>query len=231
MRHSVHALQSQLNLRGFGPLVADGVIGPNTEAAIVEFKRSIGLRARPYVGPLTEQALFNTDVLFRDSKKDAAPFWMLEAIRMKGLHEVRNLTALSKWFDKSVSWIDPRDVPWCGAFVATCVRANGGAAPIPDNPLGARNWGRWGVNAPASFGSILTFWRGRRDGWKGHVGFYWGEDEDAYHVLGGNQANAVTVTRISKRRLLKSRWPSGSEHNSRPVLLTNKGTPLSTNES
>lgn len=231
MWHSVAELQSQLNIIGFGPLKVDGVTGPQTEAAVVKFKRSIGFKARPYVGPLTERALFGTEAITNSGDSGRNPFWMVEAIRMKGLHEAHNRSALVEWFDKSVSWIDPREVPWCGAFVATCVRSDRNNMTIPKNPLGARNWGRWGKPVSPSFGSVLTFWRGSKSGWKGHVAFYWGEDDTAYHVLGGNQRNAVNVTRISKTRLLESRWANEFHHGTKPVFLTSKGLPLSTNES
>jgi hypothetical protein len=39
------------------------------------------------------------------------------------------------------------------------------------------------------------------------VGFYHREDSTAYHVLGGNQSNAVNVARLDKGRLLGARWP------------------------
>jgi hypothetical protein len=32
----------------------------------------------------------------------------------------------------------------------------------------------------------------------GHVGYYFGEDATAYHVLGGNQGDAVTIARIAR---------------------------------
>lgn len=35
----------------------------------------------------------------------------------------------------------------------------------------------------------------------GHVALYIGEDDGAYHCLGGNQSDAVTITRIAKSRL------------------------------
>jgi hypothetical protein len=45
----------------------------------------------------------------------------------------------------------------------------------------------------------------------GHVGFYIGKDPDrqALHVLGGNQADQVSVTRIRRDRLFAARWPDG----------------------
>jgi len=46
-------------------------------------------------------------------------------------------------------------------------------------------------------GDILVF--SRKGG--GHVGFYVAEDATAYHVLGGNQSDSVSITRIAKSRL------------------------------
>jgi len=80
-------------------------------------------------------------------------------------------------------------------------------------------------------GAVMVFWRGSPNGWKGHVGFYWAQDNDAYHIIGGNQANSVSVTRIAKTRLLSARWPQGglsSDNITR--LAANNGRLLSSNE-
>lgn len=215
-------IQARLNALGFGPLAEDGIQGPRTDAAIIAFKRSVGLWPRAYVGPITWAAMNKTDV-------SVIP-WLAEALKIKGLHESRDTVRLRKWFDKSVSWIDPREIPWCGAFVATCHRLASHNIAIPSNPLGARNWGTFGISCAPTLGATLTFWRGSKSGWAGHVGFYWGEDATAYHVLGGNQSDAVTITRVSKSRLLESRWPVGADNPKTRIILTNVGTPLSTNE-
>ena len=44
--------------------------------------------------------------------------------------------------------------------------------------------------------------------WSGHVALYWAEDEDHYHILGGNQSDAVSITKIAKSRFLGARWPA-----------------------
>jgi hypothetical protein len=95
--------------------------------------------------------------------------------------------------------------------------------------LGARQWLGFGTDVPPQLGAVLVFWRGSRDGWTGHVGFYWGEDDSAFHVLGGNQSDAVTITRIEKARLLGARWPKGiaapgtlRRGNSAPALSGNE---------
>ncbi len=98
------------------------------------------------------------------------------------------------------------DIPWSGLFVAWVVAQSSSAIPLPDNVLVNRNWLDFGIEATdPGPGDILVFWRGSRDGRKGHVGFYHSEDEKHYYVLGGNQANAVNVRGLPKDRLLGAR--------------------------
>lgn len=219
-------VQARLKVLGFDPGPIDGVRGPRTDAAVVAFKRSIGLRARPYIGPLTLVALRPA---VPQSEQVSLP-WMVEASAIRGLHEQRDNSRLRGWFDKSVAWIDPRETPWCGAFVATCHRKAAPGIVLPDNPLGARQWRNFGEECEPVFGATLVFWRISKSHWVGHVGFYHGEDDTHYHVLGGNQANAVTVTRIRKDRLLASRWPVDVPVTGRRIFVTPAGVPISTNE-
>jgi cell wall-associated NlpC family hydrolase len=77
-------------------------------------------------------------------------------------------------------------------------------------------------------GDVLTF---KRDG-GGHVGIYVGEDDKHYHVLGGNQGNSVSISRIAKTRLYKARrttWKIAQPANVRVVKLEAKGV-ITTNE-
>lgn len=227
MNYDWKQIQAKLKTLGFYSGKIDGLRGPLTDQAIVAFKKSVGFVARAYYGPLTHEALMG--------QADKAPVqegppWYLEALRMKGLHERADNSTLKTWFDKSVAWIDPREIPWCGAFVATCQRKAIPNTDLPVNPLGARQWGAYGVEASPCLGSILTFWRGSPSGWQGHVAYYVGEDPTHYHVLGGNQSNAVNIMRIARNRLLQSRWPKGVAVTTNPVLLSPSGVPVSINE-
>jgi uncharacterized protein (TIGR02594 family) len=97
------------------------------------------------------------------------------------------------------------DIPWCGLFAAIIAyRRKKIPAEVVKDPLWARNWSKYGKAAGAAMlGDILVFQRGSG----GHVGFYIGEDRTAYHVLGGNQSNAVTIARIAKNRCIAARRP------------------------
>lgn len=118
-------------------------------------------------------------------------------------------------------------VPWCGVFVASCLAEDDvDAAPIA---VRAKSWAIWGkLLRPDRLapGAVLVF---EREG-GGHVGFYVGEDAVAYHVLGGNQGDAVTIARIEKTRCIATRWPAGRPVIGKPVQIAAKGKPISRDE-
>lgn len=95
------------------------------------------------------------------------------------------------------------DTAWCSLF-ATWVLMKAGKPIIEKNPLWSRNYVNYAEKSETpSLGDVLVFARGGG----GHIGFYVGEDKTCYHVLGGNQANEVNITRINKIRILSVRKP------------------------
>jgi len=116
---------------------------------------------------------------------------------------------------------------WCGTFAAHCV-ASVGLTP-PPIAVRAKAWATWGANLRADrlvYGAVLVF---EREG-GGHVGFYIGEDKDAYHVLGGNQGDAVSVTRILKSRCIARRWPRDVAVIGAPIWISDVKPNISRNE-
>lgn len=140
------------------------------------------------------------------------PRTISEGMKLLGVAEVvgkgSNATILS-WRDelnaagvKILGYSDD-DVPWCGLFAA--IVAHRARKRVPENPLWARNWTKFGSpQVKPALGDVLVF---ERPGGGGHVAFYIGEDRTAFHVLGGNQSNAVTITRIRKERCIAVRRP------------------------
>lgn len=226
-------IQEALKKHGFNPGPLDGIWGPRTASALREFQSERGLRATGVVNAQTLSELgfplsadhYSADVM--------AP-WMAEARRRKGLHERRNHKSLWDWLRSDGASVgDPAVTPWCGDFTETCIALTLPAEPLPENPYLAANWTKFGVDLDRGrYGAILVFWRGSPQSWKGHVGFYWGEDNTHYHVLGGNQRNSVNVARIEKRRLRPGgiRWPRTVVARTQPVLLSANGAPVSRNE-
>jgi uncharacterized protein (TIGR02594 family) len=230
---TVEKIQHALARKGFDPGIIDGIWGRRTETAARAFQRSVGLLPDGVVGPKTWKALFGEDEIPAVADSPAIA-WFQEARRLIGVRErvgPGNNPILIDWADHAGIDYDSDDIPWCGLFVAHCVSATLAGETLPANPLGARAWQRFGTHCDRTLGAILVFWRGSRDGWLGHVGFYAGEDDSAYHVLGGNQGDAVSITRIAKGRLLDTRWPATAPMTGAgPLMLAAGDTFFSTNE-
>jgi uncharacterized protein (TIGR02594 family) len=167
------------------------------------------------------------------------PRTISEGLKLHGITEVvgrgSNRTIMS-WRDElnkagagTITGYTDDDIPWCGLFAAIVVyRRVWNIREVVSSPLWARNWTTYGhAVRKAALGDVLVFTRGKG----GHVGFYIGEDSACYHVLGGNQSNAVTITRIQKSRCIARRRPAymTMPPSVRPYILAATGT-ISTNE-
>lgn len=117
------------------------------------------------------------------------------------------------------------ETPWCGTFMAYCAKVCG--LTPPDIAVRASSWKDFGVpETKATLGDVLVFTRTGG----GHVGIYVGEDELCYHVLGGNQGDAVSIVRIQKIRCTAIRRPEYFiPYFGRKVFLTASGV-ISSNE-
>ena len=165
-------------------------------------------------------------------KEEKSPRILVQAVKLIGTKEIvgkEHNPTIMFWAKelKLSSVYNADEIPWCGLFIAYCCKMAG--LDVIDKPLWALSWSNWGspVTEPM-LGDVLTF---KRDG-GGHVGIYVGEDVTHYHVLGGNQGNAVSVSRIAKSRLFKARrteWKIAQPANVRKVHLAAKGV-ITTNE-
>lgn len=159
------------------------------------------------------------------------PAWMIYARAEIGDQEIRDNNKIVGWAKSIGGFIgkyftNAHTVPWCGLFVDAMLR-KAGVRTLGDNALGARNWAAWGQRMTGgAVGAVLVF---ERPG-GGHVGFYVGEDATTYSVLGGNQSDSVCIERILKSRCIAIRWPDELTATVAPVMLSQTGTPLSTNE-
>lgn len=162
------------------------------------------------------------------------PAWLDVAKSLLGTREIKGAQhspVIMGWIKRlgaKVLGIAVKDdeTAWCSTFVAHCMFSVGITPP----PIAVRamSWAEWGSNLRAdrlARGAVLVF---QRPG-GGHVGLYWGEDRDHYHVLGGNQGDAVSIIRIAKSRCVARRWPSNVPVTGAPVWLSASGT-VSKNE-
>ena len=158
------------------------------------------------------------------------PKWLELARSRIGIREVpgaKHNPVILGWLARLKAWWREDETPWCGLFVADCLEESG--LPIAANWFRAKAWADYGSRLQTHLlapGAILVF--ARQGG--GHVGFYVGEDREHYHVLGGNQSNAVSITRIAKVRCIATRWPKGEPVIGGPVWPKVAGGAVSTNE-
>ncbi len=167
---------------------------------------------------------------------DGPPRMLVEALALHGVREAAgsadNPVILAWAREAGLEAVYRHDaMAWCGLFMAVVARRAGYAPPAA--PLWALNWAAFGQPSPLpSIGDVLTFTRPTPAGMAGHVGLYVGEDADCFHVLGGNQADVVSVARLARRRLHRARrpvWRIGQPAGVRPHRLPVEG-PVSTHE-
>ncbi|WP_172329255.1 peptidoglycan-binding protein [Mangrovicoccus sp. HB161399] len=232
--------QRRLVAHGFDPGQPDGLWGRNTRRAVVAFQNARGLPATGTLNAATVAMLRGGPggaAAAAEGPKEPSPElldrfpWMELALRKRGLHEGLDNAELRKFLKSDGKTLgDPAQLPWCGDFVETCIAVALPEAGLPANPYLARNWMKFGHDVDPCFGSVLVFWRGTRSGTSGHVGFYYSEDADTYHVLGGNQSNKVSVSSIKKDRLLGARLPLEDGPYPRKVVTSAADFKLTTNE-
>lgn len=234
---------SRLRVHGAYAGVVDGVPGRQMVAGLKRFQTALGLKPTGLADEAT------VGLLRKDPQKPDSdftiftavtvpiptePVWMREARRFMGLKEVagpRSNSTIIGWAKRLGGWIasyyTDDDIPWCGLALAHWISFTLPSEPLPGNYLSALAWANFGsrLDTPA-LGAVLVF---KRPG-GGHVGLYVGEDASHFHVLGGNQSNSVSVTRIEKARLVATRWPtSGGKPAGGRVTLTASGA-VSRNE-
>ena len=134
-----------------------------------------------------------------------------------GLKEVsgpeHNEKIVAFFHDVGHDWVKDDETAWCAAFLGAMLHRAG----LPHTgKLNARSYMNYGVEVDlkdAQPGDIVVFWRGSKNGWQGHVGFFVKETAQKIRVLGGNQTNMVNEADYGKDRLLGIRRIHGGRDN------------------
>lgn len=218
MNMTTKELQTLLKRHGFYNGKIDGDNGPKTKAAIIAFKQSKGLRARPLVGPITAFALRKgikpapAKIILSGSAL-VMPTWLRLAYSHLGLREIvgsqHNAEILGWWKRLSLPFKDD-ETPWCAGFVNAMVQA-AGLPIVGKNRAAALGW-RWNgygtrLDGPA-LGAIMSMERPGRPG-SGHMTFVAGRDKNGNIMgLGGNQGNVVSINPYhASNRKAQYHWP------------------------
>ena len=133
--------------------------------------------------------------------------WLAEARKHIGLKEIpgaKHNPIIQAWLKDLGAWWKDDETPWCGVFVAHCLKTAG--RDIPKNWFRAKEYENYGLKLKQpAYGCIATF---TREG-GGHVGFVVGETEDGQLLIqSGNQSNGVNIRAFPKSRATSYRWPS-----------------------
>lgn len=215
-------IQKRLAELGHYAGAVDGTFGPKTSSAIRAFKRSVGLRDRDHIGPITYKKIMGKEL-----PKSNEPAWLQNARAKIGRKEItgprHNSWIAEGWARLGAPYFNSDETPWCGFYTADCMAAVG--FDYPKHFYRAKAWLGWGRETTAVLGAIVVF--GRKGG--GHVGFLVGQSADHYYVLGGNQRNAVNIMPLAKSRALGFRWPNNAD-NPATRLATMTGGIVSVNE-
>lgn len=98
------------------------------------------------------------------------------------------------------TWVKDDETAWCAAFLSWVFQKTTGEKL---NLISARAFLNIGkATVKPELGDIAVFWREAVSSWKGHVGIYIARANEYVYVLGGNQANEVTVAKIPAKQLL-----------------------------
>jgi len=129
-----------------------------------------------------------------------------------------NPTIIEMYRTVGHDWVEHDEVAWCAAFVGHCLEKCGIAST---RKLNARSYLLWGEKVAsldeAREGDIIVFTRGSSS-WQGHVAFFLNTAGTHVEVLGGNQSNAVTLTRYARSRVLGIRRPIAVDAAPRPQI-------------
>lgn len=225
-------VQVALAREGIDPGPIDGIQGPLTRQAITSYQAAEGMVPTGVMDQALVTALLGGGA--HGDRQTTLPAWLRLALSLRGTDEVRgdrHSPIIMGWAKKLGIWYPDDETPWCGLFVAHVIGTVLPDAPLPSNVLGARQWLKFGrgIDGPA-LGAVVVFWRGSRNGWQGHVGFYYGETRTHILCVGGNQSNTVNITRIAKNRVLGYRWPNGVEAPVIGPVFRNAQGRITTNE-
>ena len=141
--------------------------------------------------------------------QDKEPEWMIIAkgeIGIKGIPGPGSNDEVEKYHG-AAGGITNDDIPWCSSFANWVMQESGYAGT---KSKAARSWLYWleGSNSEPRYGAIVVLWRGSPNAATGHVGFLQEWDDKYVYLLGGNQSNAVKVSRFPRSKVLSFKWPN-----------------------
>lgn len=136
--------------------------------------------------------------------------WLKSAEADLGIHEVAGDGAHPRIIEMFAKAGHPDiksdETAWCAAAVGCWLAENG---IKPSGKLNARSYLDWGTNLPDPVLGCIVVMERPPDPDAGHVAIFKRTVGDQVEVIGGNQADGVSVTRFPADRVINYRWPTG----------------------
>ena len=142
--------------------------------------------------------------------EDIKPEWLKIAESYIGTTEIagdKDNPAIVGFHDYTDLNANDDETPWCASFVNACLVKGGQKGTYKANARSFLGWGS-GIKYPP-LGAVVVTYRGNPTGPSGHVGFYYGIENDLIKILGGNQRDSVCILKFSPEKILDFRWPTG----------------------
>ena len=123
------------------------------------------------------------------------PPWLTEAFKHIGLKEIpgkNHSPTILKWLATLKAWWKDDETPWCGVYVAWCLRSN--SLPVPKYWMRAKEYSSYGTpcnKTSIPFGSIAV--KSRKGG--GHVFFPIAQSRDGQTIYGLGANRSVQTQR------------------------------------
>ena len=197
----VRSVQLRLSVLGYYTGKLDGVVGPKTQHAITDFKRTNGLRARPAPLDITLPLMFSEEAEPTGSNDEDTPPLLKVMRALVGLRETpgagNNQTIVDYAHDAGIDWYASDATPWCAVIVNGALVEAG--YPSTKSAL-ARSFMDYGEPVDlleADIGDIVVFPRGSEP-WQGHVEVIDEViDDDFFIAIGGNVTDRVKRSKRS----------------------------------
>ena len=215
----VKRLQELLNAKLRPPpgLQVDGDFGPATETAVRNFQAQARLGVDGIVGPNTWAALqtapANSGGTGTTTIVKSEPAWLKIArgeIGQKEMAGSQHNPRIIQYHATTTLKATTDETAWCSSFVNWCLKQAGVAGT---NSAAAASWINWGVESVARAGAIIVIYNAAAANSSlstsgNHVGFLIEETPNHYSILGGNQSDQVKISNFpkSKWKLKALRW-------------------------